>query len=202
MAVLVGAGLAHGLWINRWQQPADLGRALEVFKGIPERIGDWEARPCDFNVQEFTRAGADAVLVREYEHRFHHSYLNVILIGGRGGPVSVHTPEICFQGIGFDQIGHKVRHVIGLDSGGPSGEFWQAYFRQKTGPLEKRLRLFWGWRVPRGNWLAPDDPRWTFATERVLYKLYVSRPLYTENESEKAEELIPDFLKQLLPHLK
>ena len=53
--------------------------------------------------------------------------VGVLLLCGRPGPVSVHTPDLCFPGAGFQEAGEPTRCPI---PGSPGDRFWVRHFRK------------------------------------------------------------------------
>ena len=92
----------------------------------------------------------------------------------------------------------------------------RAPFDYRYGPAEKRagfrtglairggvspsaLRILWGWNASKG-WTAPEDPRWSFASEPWLCKLYVIRE--TGGSAVKPEDdPCAEFLSVFLPEV-
>src|SRR5262249_2725025 len=77
-------------------------------------------------------AGAAGSWVCTYRHERTGEVLTVILLCGRPGPMSVHRPEHCYRGAGYDIVSPAVRPSLEL-SDGTSAEFWTAVF-SKPGP--------------------------------------------------------------------
>jgi hypothetical protein len=75
---------------------------------------------------------------------------------------------------------------------------WVADFTKPGGQAEP-LRIRWAWS-DGGLWVASGSPRTAFARSRVLYKLYLVRPLSAKADpaTESAEA---DLMKDLLPAL-
>ncbi len=67
------------------------------------------------------------------------------------------------------------------------------------GPNHPRLRLYWAWHGSSG-WSAPENPRWAFAAEPMLSKLYIVRETGGVAVDPK-EDLCAQFLSLLLPEL-
>jgi hypothetical protein len=116
------------------------------------------------------------------------------LVGGRPGPVSIHTPEACYGASGF-VVGMPTR-TMGPDA---KSEFWTTDAVRTRATEETRLRLFWAWNAGDG-WSAPDSPRQRFARYGVLHKLYVLRELNGPDDAGKDEPCLA-FLRDLLPEL-
>src|SRR5579864_9365034 len=151
-AVLVTSGLVHGIWTERWQKSEALQNACALVEKVPLVIGNWQGRELTVNPDEFAQAGAEAYWMRRYT--WNKQTLTVLLMCGRAGRMSVHTPEICYQGLGYQVVETAVRQQV-VFGDGKSGEFWTARFTKDMGPSGD-LRLFWAWS-PDGSWQAPSS---------------------------------------------
>jgi hypothetical protein len=151
-------------------------------------------------VEEFEgKLGAvDAALAgslqRQYVNRRTGQKVAVVLVCGRFGPVSIHTPEACYGASGY-LVGGRTR----VAAPGGAGEFWTADAIRTTANEEKKVRIFWAWSAGDG-WTPADDARTRFARQPVLHKLYVLRDLNTLEETSKADPCL-DFMQLLLPEL-
>ena len=64
---------------------------------------------------------------------------SVLLVCGRPGPVSVHTPDVCYAGVGYAMENPPVLYQP--PSATPSGEFWMADFVQQKSTIPTHLRM-------------------------------------------------------------
>jgi hypothetical protein len=137
-------------------------------------------------------------LWRSYKNTLTGETVSVVLVCGRPGPVSVHTPEVCYAGTGYQQVSQAVRSEFRPPSPAPTAQLWTARFAKLSAPVPEQLQIYWSWNAV-GTWEAPDNPRLVFARFPVLYKLYVLR----ETTADAPQEKDPgrDFLQQLLPAL-
>ena len=134
--------------------------------------------------------------MRRYTNRLNGSAASILLVCGRPGPVSVHTPDVCYEGDGFDLLGPPVRYAVQASSPSEPAEFWAATVNKQSPTAPLRLRILWSWNAT-GTWKAPDNPRPTFARFPVLYKLYVVREVIGADERLE-EERYDDLIRQLL----
>jgi hypothetical protein len=195
--MIVGAGLVHGYWTNRWGASAALTALGARFESVPMVIGDWKATTFELTAGERAMAGAVACLGRVYTNSSRGLSVQVLLLGGLPGKISTHTPDVCYRGSGYT-----------LDTPSP--------FRRQYGPADQPaefntmvatqegtnpsvLRIFWSWNAGKG-WSAPGAPRWTFATAPALCKLYVIRETAGAVVNPGADPC-NDFLNVLLPEL-
>src|SRR3954470_6830087 len=93
-AVLIGTGLVHGRWTDRWTPAAEPAVAAARFNAIPMTLGEWDGHP------EGKPTAADATLAgtlqRRYVNRRTGEAVSVYLVCGRPGPAAIHTPEACY----------------------------------------------------------------------------------------------------------
>ncbi|MGO9462946.1 MAG: exosortase-associated EpsI family protein [Isosphaeraceae bacterium] len=170
--LIVGAGLVHGKWTDRWGASAALAALAPRFESVPTVIGDWTGTAFEVSPRERAMAGAIACLGRVYENRSTGIKVSVLLVGGLPGKISTHTPDVCYRGAGYtlDSPAAFERRYAPGDR--------QANFRTavaaREGTSPSVLRIFWSWNASKG-WSAPEEPRWTFATVPALCKLYVVR---------------------------
>jgi hypothetical protein len=196
-ALLVGVGLVHGAWTNRWGPSPALAALAARFEAVPMAIGDWTATPFELGLHERKLAGAEACLARVYTNTGRGVAVSVLLLGGLPGKISTHTPEICYtaSGYGLSTPSAYDRRY------GPNGR--RASFRTalatRGGANPSVLRIFWTWHASTG-WAAPGEPRWTFASEPMLCKLYVLRHAGGA-DVELDRDHCNDFLDVLLPVL-
>lgn len=198
MVVLIVSGLVHGLWTDRWGWSAEPEASAAKVAALSTTVGDWDMvheRSLDPN--ELADAGVVSYVVRTYRHRETRSQVEILLLCGRPGHISVHTPDICFQGAGYEFSGSPSRKA---DTGQPGNDFWTADCAKQTGALPENYRLYWSWNA-EGRWQAPDNPRLTFARHKALFKLYVIEKTPSTHGSSEKDPAV-DFLGQLLPELK
>jgi hypothetical protein len=195
-ALLLICGVLHGLRTERWQPSAALEQAAAQVGRVSLAVGDWHGRAETDDIESFDMAGARRYWTRTYTHRQSQAKVLAILMCGRAGRMSVHTPEVCYRGAGFEMPDDAVRFSMTAE---PTDTFWTATFAKTTG-LGSSLRLFWAWNA-QGTWEAPDNPRWQFRGAPFLYKLYVSHDLAGTGDHGAATDAGADFLRAFLPEL-
>jgi Protein of unknown function (DUF3485) len=197
--LLLGDGLLFGLWSNRWQDSSQLPRAVKSLEDLPLTIGAWRGQPLPaLDERVCTIAGFAGHIHRRYENPSAGKSVTVLLACGAFGPISVHTPEVCFAGGGYIQGGATTTCNLDLPKS-PAAHLWTAQFAKAAADGPVKLRVYWTWNARRA-WQAPSNPRWEFAGEPVLYKLYVIQEVRGE-ENTSAEDQCQAFLRVLLPEL-
>src|SRR5262245_29906799 len=101
LAVVAFSGAVHGVWTNRWAGSDGLAQAAARLEQVPLTLGDWDGRPLEVNPREAALTEAAGYVHRQYVNRRTGSVVSVALLCGRAGPISVHTPEVCYAGAGF-----------------------------------------------------------------------------------------------------
>ncbi len=194
--LIVAFGVGEGVWTNRWSLMDGPEQASAKLVAVPQIVGDWEGKDQELDPRQIARAEISGYLMRQYTHRATGATMQVLLVCGRPGPTSLHTPDICYAGAGYAQAGALVPQVV-EGAGSPAG-FWTGRF-DKPGPQPESLRIYWAWNAT-GAWSASDNPRWEYAHHRFLYKLYVVRPL-TKADEPLADDPTPEFMRVFLPEV-
>jgi len=194
-AVVASAGAVHGLWTNRWAAPAALERGAARMADLPMTLGDWDGQAEALDERHLAAADVSGHLLRHYVNRRSGAVVSVLLLCGRPGPISVHPPEVCFRGTGYDRVGARLKRPVD----GSGGAFWVSRFAKQRSTVPEYLRLFHAWNAT-GKWEAAENPRTTFARHPALYKLYVIRPMVRDDEPLEEDPAV-EFLRLLLPAL-
>jgi hypothetical protein len=138
-----------------------------------------------------------AYITRVYEHQQTGDVVNVAVLLGPPGPISVHTPEVCYSSREFTPDGDRRRTPV-TDQAGMEHTLWQLPL--KTNDFDaSSLRVFYGWTTG-SKWGAPEYPRYLFGSLPHLYKLQVA---VTDHPASKAINFDAgkDFLECFLPQL-
>lgn len=197
VALIVGAGLVHGAWTDRWGPSPALAALATRYDSVPMVIGDWKGTPFEVGARQREIAGAEACLARVYTNARRGISVSVLLLGGRPGNIASHTPEICYPGAGyelsvptaFDHRPHGDGHRVGL----------RTALAARGGTNPSVLRILWTWHDSKG-WAAPEDARRKFASEPTLSKLYLVRETggaAVEPDRDPCNEFLDVFMPEL-----
>ena len=194
VVAVLSSGAVSGVLTRRWAPTADLDLAAQRAQ-LPSEAGDWMSRETAVTPAEITSAQAASISRRVYTDRRFGNTVAAILVCGRAGPVSVHTPEVCYPNSGFEAVGQPARIPI---NGENSARFWLSRFR-KPGVGQGFVTVAYGWNAG-GKWASPDDPRLTYAGLPILFKLYV---VFESPNDQSLDNENPslDLLRALLPQL-
>ena len=200
LAVLVGTGVVHGLWTERWRRSTELEEAAARLAGLPDDLGRWRGKRAEHDPAELAGAGAVGHWSRYFTDPASGETVLVILLCGRPGQIAVHRPEHCYQSAGYE-MGEPALPVQLRPSGAQSGEarLFTGLFTRSGPSGPETLRIFWTWRA-RAGWQAPDNPRLEFARQRALYKLYVLRTV-SDPTAPLASDPCVELMGLLLPVL-
>jgi hypothetical protein len=195
-AVILTAGLVHGLWTDRWTSPRAIEEACARLRSFTPALAGWALE--DQEMADSTIAKAEVSGYRRWRcvRQSDGQVLTVLLLCGRFGPLSVHTPDVCYGGVGYQVTGKIARTTFPVPGLEAPAELWTAIFRKENNPIAAPLRIYWSWHDSE-SWKAPDFPRLSFRRALVLHKLYVVHEIGDENAQGVGEAL----LQQLLPEL-
>ena len=195
LLLVVAAGLAHGKVTDRWESSGELTAAAARLSQVPDAIGEWSSTDVTKNSEELAIAEASGYLCRHYRHARTGEEVTVLLLCGPPGPISVHPPTACYRARGYQLLGDP--QLTELSSDERQDQFQLAEFQGQSTLTEDRVAIMWGWSAAR-QWSAPESPRFAFAGEPALYKLYVTWDR-SHDQRPLAETLPRDFLAEFLP---
>jgi len=199
LALIIAGGLAHGLWTDRWGLSNEPAASAEKLDQVARQVGDWIGEDAEgIRATDLAIGEISNFLSRIYKNPLTGNSLRVMMVCGKPGAISVHTPDVCFVGGGQDML-NKQHHEIFLSSAAPPFDCFVAHFRHMDGDQQRKTRVFWSWSAD-GAWKAPASPRFAFARYRALYKLYVQRPIIHDDDSLDTDYAV-DFLKAFIPEL-
>lgn len=165
-ALLFVSGVVQGRISGRWSTNEALNLAVARLDRLPQQVGTWKGEDTKADLSEFKRAGILGGVLRRYRDERTGQFATVLLVCGRPGPISVHTPDVCYEGAGYDLAAPPTEPIPGV---------FGALMVRPDSPVSDSLQVFWTWSSS-GRWEAPSNPRIRYATEPYLYKLYVIRP--------------------------
>jgi hypothetical protein len=196
---ILANGYLHGRWTDRWGPSPDLQAAVDKLTRVPQSIGDWHGRNDTLDERAIKTAGIEGYVFRHYENRLKDTTINVLLMCGRSGPLSVHTPDICYAASGYALQGKLESASVACGSVSGPAEFYFGSLSKANATGSTDLRIGWSWGAD-ARWVTSANPRLSFARQAALYKLYVIQQTGPANES-KSDQIVGEFLQQLMPVL-
>jgi hypothetical protein len=190
---VVGSGLVQGYWTGRWEGTDQAETSAVLLRQLPLDLGDWHGQDQTVDPREIGKVSA--YLYRRYVNQRSGAVVAVILASGRPGPVSIHTPDVCYVASGYETAPWQV-FAPALDPKIPSAEFKTAHFVKTKSAGQTHVRVFWAWNAA-GRWTVPDNPRLAFAGFPILYKLHMVREMASSNEPLEEDPAV-DLLRLLL----
>lgn len=192
-ALVLLAGAGHAVFTGRWTPPAEFGPVQARLDAVPTALGPWAGTPAELDVTDLKRFGIEVSLSREYRNPATGKAVSLLVVGGKPGPISVHTPDVCFQGAGYRQMGQPKATPLGPDG----GRLWAAPFAKPNAAVPTRSLVTWGWDGGDG-WQAPDHrtARVQYARLPALYKLYLVTDATTKDG---ADQPLADLAGRVLP---
>ena len=197
-AVILTDGYLCGRWSGRWNESQEAGATARL-EQLPLTIGDWQGESLQLDPAIVQRAGFRGYVSRRYVNQRTGAAVNVLVACGRPGPLAVHTPEVCFGGVGFTTADDPSRCTFAGASGETPAEFFKGTFIRKDSISPEKLRVLWSWNK-REVWGVSDNPRWTFAGVPILYKAYVTQSFVPHDDATDGEVGL-DFVREFLPEL-
>jgi Protein of unknown function (DUF3485) len=169
-ALLVGSGLVHGRLTDRWGTSTAMAQAVARLDRVPRSFGDWEGQDVAMDRRQIERAQIQGHLSRKYRNARDGREISVLLVCGRPGPISVHTPDVCYAGAGYEAGAPPSPGTLATED--HRAAVLRACFTKVDALVPETLDIFWSWNA-RGVWEAPANPRIGFASYQALFKVYV-----------------------------
>ncbi|MBC7965876.1 MAG: exosortase-associated EpsI family protein [Fuerstia sp.] len=194
---LLGASGADAVLNRGLHDPAAVKAAAARLTSIPEQIGAWTSSPEEIDERERRMADIVGSVRRTYRNSENGYIVSLTILCGASGPMSVHPPTACFEGVGYElSSGPSV--VTFADADDTQSSLNRAAFRLPGSQMSDVVRVFWGWSDD-GKWTAPANPRLAFRGQPYLFKLYVvDRSLPRTDDVRQSET----FLEEALPEIR
>ena len=195
-ALTILSGVLQGRMRNRWGPSADVLSAANKLAEIPSQFGDWRLQ----SSEELGETAANMLecagyIVRNYENQATGDVVSVTVLIGPPGPISVHTPEVCFGSRNYTSRSERQKMAIRGPAGGDD-EFWAIDYTVNNlrGDL---LRVCYAWS--KGDrWSAQKDARFWSAGQPYLYKIQLASRL-PPGANPESEDPCHKFLQDFLP---
>jgi hypothetical protein len=171
IALLIVSRFVLATWNDSERQNEALRQATVRMTDFPLKLGPWQGEELAIDPDEVAQARLAGFCWRRYRHTVSGEVISVLLVCGRPGPISVHTPDVCYRGAGYS-VSAAPKRTTFRPPNSPAGQFWTARFHKSPSAAPDNLNIAWSWNAT-GTWEAADNPRLSFAPHDVLVKLYV-----------------------------
>jgi len=200
LAAVILPGIVQGVWTNRWGESDQLRDFVARLDAVPEQFREWQGQDLAINPRALAESGLSGFLSRRYRHRVSKNEVFVLVAAGRPGPVSVHTPQVCYEGLGYNITPDGIKASLHASESGIGGDFKNGIFMKSSPGATDYLKIYWSWNAS-GRWQTPSQPRVSFAGHSGLYKLYVICPFARAEQQEEVDRICQSFLDDFLPEL-
>jgi hypothetical protein len=199
--LVISTGIVDGVWNGRWQEVPGLQEAVARLESVPDRMGDWVGENRQLDQEVIAAAHIAGYRLLDFNNKRRRQRVTMLLICGQPGPVAVHTPDVCYEGAGYQVVSGPVPYSLLAARGGSSYPL-NCVRLEGTAPQQpSELRVLWSWNAD-GCWEIPAHPRFHFARFHALYKLYVMSEHRVSGQIPQLEDdAAVTFLKVLLPAL-
>jgi hypothetical protein len=165
--------IVHGSFTGRWKPLPPIDTYSQRLMHLPAIMGPWVAvdAPLD-DPDSLASAGIQAYFSKSYRNQQTHEQISVLVVCGRPGPISVHTPDICYRSAGYTATNEP--SLVDLKT--PANKkvrVWSANFlppSSRVGALP--LQIQWTWIGEKGI-ESPANARLAFAFLPALFKIYI-----------------------------
>jgi hypothetical protein len=196
VATVIVVGVVQGFWTDRWHVGEKVDNAVKSLDKVPTVLGDWTGEDLKMGGRDLL--GLAGAVYRRYQNKKTGDVISIALVCGRPGPVSIHTPDVCYGASGY-KVGKVIEYTVkGAGDTVNAPTFYSADMSKVTASELTQQRLFWTWRSQK-RWQVTEDPRVHFAGQPVLFKFYIARDLTAPVPVD--QDPIVEFLRQLLPEL-
>lgn len=196
-AVTAVSGYAHGSLSRRWASPEDYAPVVQKLVETPKEFGDWKmVEEQKLAPEVLTMLECMGNVYRTYQNMSTNERVTVAVILGPPGPISVHTPEICYPAKNYKIQGNRTKVVI-RSAAGKEDALWTLDLRAKN-VHGSGLKVYYGWRGGP-NWDATEQPRFAYLGKSYLYKIQLAAE--SRDGDGAADDGCKKFLADLLPQL-
>lgn len=196
--VIIAAGaLLQGRISDRWAPTTSvkLDAFTERLKAVPTEFGDWSGEDNEIDEEQFAASNCADCVSRTFRNSETGDEVSVYLVSGTARHATIHTPDWCYQGAGYDMQGQPVAYTV--DSADGDAEFRAARFVKEDATSVSRLRILWSY-TDDGHWQGPKRAKLKFAGRPALYKVYLIRSL-SERHPTLANDPVVEFAREFIP---
>ncbi|QGJ72178.1 Hypothetical protein PBC10988_38950 [Planctomycetales bacterium 10988] len=202
-ALTATSGWVHGELDSRWGDSQSLAKAASSFEQLPQEAGPWKletVEPLDEKITDMLECAGS--FQAAYQNQMTGEVVKVALLLGPPGPISVHTPEICYSSQSYRLLTERKAVELSFTEEETPQSCWRLKLQSKQVSGES-LSVCYAWNGGDG-WKASEQPRFEFAGSSYLFKLQLAAQVAFQTELEEndpCETFLKDFLPVLENHL-
>ncbi len=188
-------------WIE--QDLEQLDNFTERLEHVPLEFGNWVGEVKPYNEEQFLRSKCKGCFSSIFENKRTGDAVTVYLVSGTARNTTIHTPDWCYRGAGFDMQAKPFPYTI--ESEDMSSEFVTTTFNRETAFEQQHLRILWTFSG-NGTWEGPVRAKIHFAGKSALFKMYLISPILKRDDSieaspakQFAEDFMPILTRVLFP---
>ncbi|MEO2033140.1 MAG: hypothetical protein ABGZ35_13745 [Planctomycetaceae bacterium] len=206
------SGWQHGRLTERWGVTADVAAIAARIEDLAIDVDGWDSTGQTGSIKDAVRnqAGAEGYFSQHYVDSVTGADVRATVMCGPPGPIAMHVPTVCFTNAGMTQLATEEPAKL-PGSKDEDQHFWMADYRPQESRPGPTIRAFWSWSPDAADWTIPEAPRFEFAREPYLYRIYITAPSAIfkrvsddsgESDTKSAVELrFDDFVRQFLSRL-
>jgi hypothetical protein len=196
--------LVHAQVTGRWKPLPELDQYVDQLNKLDVSIPDWISTEAPLeDADSLGTAGIRGFSSKTYRYRPTGASFTTLIVCGRPGPISVHTPDVCYRSSGFTPTTEPSLVTIG-EPGTRTLTLWNL---QVAPPASRAgaadLVIYWTWIGQKGI-NSPSNARLAFSGMPALYKLYFVREAarnqsdeITKKDQKRDTAFITDFVFQV-----
>lgn len=200
LGVLIVGTYVEGTYSDRWgkAQSEKLDQFTAAVDRIPKEFGHWTSMEDKIDEEQFKASNCTNCISRTYTNR-EGERVNVYLVSGTGRHVTIHTPDWCYVGAGYDIVDGEPQQYTD-DSAATletPPEFLTAIFRKEDPLFTHHIRIFWTFSDD-GIWRGPRMPKPALGSKPAMYKIYMITEI-NEVNAEVSKDATLKFAREFLP---
>ena len=193
VGITVVTGFMSGQLTQRWGNPADLEQAGTRVASLPSQCGEWVVdQTLELDESSVRLLECAGYANRVYRQQQTGDTVRVIVLVGPPGPISAHTPEICYSSKSHEILVPRQERVVETTSG-QQATLWMLSLASRDVSATRSV-VYYAWNGGQG-WQAAQSPRWDYAGQPMLYKIQLSSAAPAAGDSSDAcARFLQDFL--------
>lgn len=204
IVLMIGVTAYCGILTGRWAPFTGLEEAREVLRELPLTIGDWEAgEERQLSKDDVTMLQIEnGYICRRYKNSVSQAEVNLVIMIGKTGLVTAHTPEFCFGGRNYEKESTRSAiafPIVNYSGKGPTDDLlWKVNFINRAAQ-GGTISFYYGVGVG-DSWLASENPRTELLRYRYAYKLQAEAMV--DGETDNVRQFLGDTLPTVQKYLR